>query len=51
MSDDREMVNPAAPTLRPAVRALDEGVAFAGYLATAAEGFFRAMLMCSLIQA
>ena len=34
----------AAPTLRPARPTSDEGVAFAGYLDTATDGFFRAML-------
>lgn len=33
-----------SPTLRPARPSLDEGVAFAGFLDTAADGFFRAML-------
>ena len=34
----------AAPTLRPARPTSDEGVAFAGYLDTVTDGFFRAML-------
>ena len=37
-------MNSTAPALRPARPTSDEGVAFAGYLDTAADDFFRATL-------